>query len=1243
MSLGNSGGDSDVADEAETLNGHANENGHHDVKDDHSSSGRASASQMSEGQPSHSSEPMEEDIVKSEPADEQMDTDEPNTATPARPEILSALAKDEEDPWPNVIYADDVQAGPMTWKNWLEQTDTPTVPTMTKTQRERLEALSSLMWNDFYNNGDPTSHEEKEILYRGFKRREAEINYIEERIRTPEIWENAKKKRRWVKILFRRMMSMGHVTLLAHDWCRAHSAYKYCFRLSKEEFARHSGAYFGLGLVYFHFKKFKLAIEAFNTQLYYFPELDIVPDIHCRLGSSFKHLEQYGLALKHYTCAFSDCRDSWFHTKTQLRICIALCHSLSGDLQKAYDDLKKLEEELGGATATGQSTPSPAVSDRATVLRELGWVCYQFEHQDPGARTAKLEEAEGYLNKSKELEPNHGKTYYYLGRCFGENKGRAHDAFLHYRQAIDKSEGDADTWCSIGLLYQDQNQPMDALQAFICAVELNPEHSPAWTNLGQLYLKEQQFPDALECFKQALKHNPVCPAPLKQHIAILESEINIAGAPSANRTTQPKTPGAIELPPLDQAHKQPIPSELRTRQNDANLAKQFRYREGSPLWKMAELGVCRKRHIKEEDDEEGEEDDEMDLQQVAVYSVLEPNKKILDAGHKSIQKKLGKMRKPSSDRDSLSPMSMADLLKPDASSAMQYVVSDLAYKKLKEELELEAIKEEAAENQPPKKPKLHKLPHKFSLLAPLNLGLDVTAEQVLTKAAKRIDCLDQYEPIFEEDVPPPEPPKAPKVDPEKLEKLSKRPELGYQNTPLINVESRAEAQLTALQQYLQAPKCCVANVRGLTSVLRMDLSLFSTKTLTEMIPEETIEVRTQYRMDGDRNVNQAGLPTWEFYSAPGNSKVIDYAQYQAQTFKHCLKEEEEKLRKSGAKYGQQDNGKKASQNPQIKFGTNIDLSEPKKYPRQIKELQKLPAFCRPGGASDMLSHLGFEIMGMNTVQMYMKVPGARTPAHVENNCFASVNVNIGPGDCEWFAVPYEYWSEINRMCNERKIDFLRDSWWPDVKELLKAGIPVYRFMQKAGDVVWVAPGCVHWVQATGWCNNIAWNVGPLTAFQLDVSLVSYEWNKLTQYNSLVPMQLLCWQLAKNIQFTNQAAWSVIRGVLIRSLAYCKMIAKYVESCGKVIKYQPRQPDSKGREPTCVLCEVEVFNILFVKQENTDRSDAAYFNYCVNCARKKKFHKDESFYVLQQITFDELIAIFDKFQLTPNSRRLNLVA
>jgi hypothetical protein len=73
-------------------------------------------------------------------------------------------------------------------------------------------------------------------------------------------------------------------------------------------------------------------------------------------------------------------------------------------------------------------------------------------------------------------------------------------------------------------------------------------------------------------------------------------------------------------------------------------------------------------------------------------------------------------------------------------------------------------------------------------------------------------------------------------------------------------------------------------------------------------------------------------------------------------------------------------------------------------------------------------------------------------------------------------------SNIGRVCVScrNNINFLMGSWWPNLEDLYEADVPVYRFIQRPGDLVWLNTGTVHWVQAIGWCNNIAWNVGPLT-------------------------------------------------------------------------------------------------------------------------------------------------------------------
>lgn len=281
---------------------------------------------------------------------------------------------------------------------------------------------------------------------------------------------------------------------------------------------------------------------------------------------------------------------------------------------------------------------------------------------------------------------------------------------------------------------------------------------------------------------------------------------------------------------------------------------------------------------------------------------------------------------------------------------------------------------------------------------------------------------------------------------------------------------------------------------------------------------------------------------------------------------------------------------------------------------------------RVTSTGNMLSHVGHTILGMNTVQLYMKVPGSRTPGaraggrcalsawalapegqgravraaptirdglsppagHQENNNFCSVNINIGPGDCEWFAVHEHYWETISAFCDRcarpllvtppprvrgspltlwlplrrHGVDYLTGSWWPILDDLYASNIPVYRFVQRPGDLVWINAGTVHWVQATGWCNNIAWNVGPLTgegwgrgvgcgeprrggggarpgaespaasvtpaAYQYQLALERYEWNEVKSVKSIVPMIHVSWNVARTVKISDPDLFKMIK-------------------------------------------------------------------------------------------------------------------
>jgi len=83
---------------------------------------------------------------------------------------------------------------------------------------------------------------------------------------------------------------------------------------------------------------------------------------------------------------------------------------------------------------------------------------------------------------------------------------------------------------------------------------------------------------------------------------------------------------------------------------------------------------------------------------------------------------------------------------------------------------------------------------------------------------------------------------------------------------------------------------------------------------------------------------------------------------------------------------------------------------------QFGEIAKLPACVGVNTPGDMLRTYGHIIPGMNQPQLYMKVHGCKTTGHQENCNFCSININVGPGDCEWFVVDAAHWNTVSLLC-----------------------------------------------------------------------------------------------------------------------------------------------------------------------------------------------------------------------------------
>jgi len=1209
---------------------------------------------------------------------------------------------------------------------------------------EEIILLSLIDSSDFgFINNNPNWERLKNLINKAIKCIELFI-YRKTRDLVKEHNNNRLKKIRDNSIDPRTYCKIGHFNLLVENYGKALSAYQKYYSLCDENWKDIPFLY-GLGLVYFHFNAYPWAIKAFRQVLYLKPSFIRANEIHIRLGLIFKVNKDYNASLKHFQFALIDSNPCSL-SKAEIKFHIAHLCETQEEYELAKESYEKLLDEDQKLEQSNQLTPEQLQQERlndtvkSEIYKQLGWMHHVLDKQTNNNQTAGAQKnqltqqrAIQYLNKSFQLSQQSGQSLYLLGRCLAGvgNSYGAFQAFQAYRRSVDIAEANADTWCSIGVLYQQQNQIMDALQAYICSVQLEKGHTEAWTNLGKLYETAHQFHDALKCYSNAAKGNGTISRQLTERINFLQSQL--ANAPQPNNQSQKPLLYCLEeawnnslsqevesrqkTSQGDQTNRQPnkkvktesMDYNQNSNQNDSN--SNHLNSTNNFLKSNEQLEV--EREIREITGTQGN----LTSQQRTYLQQLQSRLQFLKQKN-DLQKSNGEHVLSEKELNSiLSPANN----NPSAAIIAESLINEFGLNNRK----LNSLKSNNRNNNEESNRKSSQNGHcntldllldKSSNDKPLSIEMnsaelieycqDLGLDGEMNLNLFSDDELKQQEDFHHEICPNPQ-----LIDPICAPYPPIAPNKLQPPTPSLYLDNKKDAHSPQLQQFCLAYPITV--VRGMANVLKLDLGLFSTKTLVESNPDHLIEVRTQLAQPSDENWHPTKKQmVWYCESHRSHSTIAKYAKYQASTFQESLREEQDSKsnggnnsllnstlnnnsssnlmnglnstsmdtnglnnennsnadinngnsnngfpnlpkdsdsdsncsslfkkkvnRKNTAKdqiTGQttSSNSNSQSNTPQhlqhfktIKFGTNVDLSDHRKWKAQLQELNKLPVFTRVVSASNMLSHVGHAILGMNTVQLYMKVPGCRTPGHQENLSFCSVNINIGPGDCEWFATAEEYWPAIQKLCQLNNVSYLHGSWWCLLPELQKNNIPVYRFVQRPGDMVFVNAGTVHWVQAIGWCNNIAWNIGPLTANQYESAVIRYEFNKQENFKSIVPLIQLTWNLARNIKVSDERLYKRIKSTLLRSLVYVQKTMNFISKLKKEIKWHGRNKNEPAHY--CVNCEQEVFDILFVRE-----IEKKHVVHCLNCACKisDTLH---NFVILEEYAKKELLDVYDKFVL-----------
>ncbi|GCC39644.1 hypothetical protein chiPu_0023925, partial [Chiloscyllium punctatum] len=93
------------------------------------------------------------------------------------------------------------------------------------------------------------------------------------------------------------------------------------------------------------------------------------------------------------------------------------------------------------------------------------------------------------------------------------------------------------------------------------------------------------------------------------------------------------------------------------------------------------------------------------------------------------------------------------------------------------------------------------------------------------------------------------------------------------------------------------------------------------------------------------------------------------------------------------------------------------------------------------------------------------------------------------------------------------------------------------------------------------------------AYQYQLALERYEWNKVKKVKSIVPMIHVSWNAARTVKVTDPDLYRMIKYCLMTSLMQCQLLRDSLTNIGKKIIFQSRVKE----EPAyyCNECEVGV--------------------------------------------------------------------
>ena len=109
--------------------------------------------------------------------------------------------------------------------------------------------------------------------------------------------------------------------------------------------------------------------------------------------------------------------------------------------------------------------------------------------------------------KSLDFGLKHGESLQALGLMALQNQ-QYKEAIHYYEREMQEGVASDQTYSNLGLSYRKLGRSVEAEEALLKALEINPQRLEALTNLGHLYHEKKEYSQAVDCFARALDLAP---------------------------------------------------------------------------------------------------------------------------------------------------------------------------------------------------------------------------------------------------------------------------------------------------------------------------------------------------------------------------------------------------------------------------------------------------------------------------------------------------------------------------------------------------------------------------------------------------------------------------------------------------------------------------------------------------------------------------------------------------------------